>query len=167
MKFSHIAKKISNSEKVALTPEKEGSYGTADGQMISILQDILNCKYAIDNAYRSFSDRLTGPYREAVVEHWKDHAKDERQGAYDIAMKIVGMGADPMVTTTSVPQCPGNLAAFGQCLVEMELDLIKKARELIDCCGDNTSMRVLAENIVLIDTHHLDDQRRMFGYQIG
>lgn len=165
MKISRIAERVSkNRDKVALTPEKEGAYGTADGQMISILQDILNCKYAIDNAYRSFSDRLTGPYREAVTEHWKDHAKDERQGAYDIAMKIVGMGGDPMVTMVSVPQCPGNIAAFAKCLVDMELDLINKARELIECCGDNTAMRVLAENIVLIDTHHLDDLRRMFSH---
>lgn len=165
MDYRRVAKKVQ--EKVSLVAEMEGAYGTADGQMIHILQDLLNCKYAIDVAYRSFSDRIRGPYRDAVVDHWKDHAKEERQGSYDLAMKIVGMGADPIVTVVSVPQCPANIEAFGATLIHMELDLINKARELIDCCGENTSMRVLAENIVLIDTHHLDDLRRMFGNHHG
>lgn len=153
--------------RVSLTPEKEGSYGGPDGQMISLLQEILNAKYAIDMAYRSFADRTRGPWRDALVDHWYEHAKEERQSQYDIAMKIVGMNADPMVTVVTVPQCPANLDGFCAMLARMELNLIELARKLVDLSGDNTSMRVFAENLVLVDTQHLDDLRRMCKVQVG
>ena len=162
-----IAAKLASAEKVGLTVEKEGGYGTADGQIISILTDILHCKYAIENAYRSFEHRVKGPWLDSLVEHWQDHAKEERQAAYDIAMKIMGLGADAMVSMVSIPKCPGNLDAFLMILGRMELDLILKERELIECAGDNTAMKVLGENLVLVDTQHLDDLRRMGGLMVG
>ena len=160
-KLYKIAEKVLG-KKVALVPEKEGGYATADGQMISILQDILCCKYSIDVAYRSFADRVRGPWRDALVDHWREHAKEERAASYDIAMKIVGMGADPMLTNLSITPCPANVEGFAQCLADMELNLIQKTRELIECSGHNTSMKVLGENIILVDTQHLDDLRRSF-----
>lgn len=159
-----IAQKLS--EKIALTPEKEGTYSTANGQIIAILQEILCCKYAIDNAYRSFADRVTGPWRDALVDHWLEHAKEERSAAYDIAMKVEGLGGDAMITVTNVPACPPNVQAFAMCLARMELELINKCRGLIECCGDNVSMRVFAENLILVDTQHLDDLRRMFQFLV-
>lgn len=165
-KYAFIANKIS-SAKVALTPEKEGAYGAPDGQIISLLKEILCCKYSIDVAYRSFADRVRGPWRDALVEHWQDHAKEERAASYDLAMKIMGMGGDPIVHMLSVPECPANVDAFCACLADMELNLIKKTRDLIACSGDNTAIRVLAENIVLVDTQHLDDLRRMCVQMAG
>jgi len=165
--LSSLAARISNTNKVSLTPEKEGEYDSPDGEIIHILQDILNCKYAIDAAYRSFSDRVRGPWRDALVDHWYEHAKEERAAQYDIAMKIEGMGADAMVTIISVPTCPANVEAFCQVLANMELELISKQRSLLECSGSNTSMKVFAENLILVDTQHLDDLRRMFGNHIG
>lgn len=158
--YSDIALKIS-STKIALVPEKEGAYGAPDGQIISLLKDLLCCKYSIDAAYRSFADRVRGPWRDALVEHWKDHAKEERSAAYDIAMKIVGMGGDPFLHMLSIPECPANVEALCACLAQMELNLIETSRALIGCSGDNTAIRVMAENIILIDTQHLDDLKRM------
>ena len=159
--LSSIAYKLSMNDKVGLTPEKEGGYGTNDGHMINILQELLGAKYAIDSAYRSFSDRIRGPWRDSLVDHWHEHAKEERQNQYDIAMKLVGMGADPMISVITVPQCPSNLEAFCVCLAKMELEAINKSRELISLSGDNTSMKVFAENVILTDTQHLDDLRRL------
>lgn len=161
-----IAARVASS-RVALTVEKEGGYAGPDGQVISLLQEFLNAKYSIDNAYRSFADRVRGPWRDALVDHWQEHAKEERSAAYDIAMKIVGLGADPMVTVTSVPQCPGNLDAFCQVLAKMELDTIENGRKLIAMSGDNAAMKVFAENLVLVDTKHLDDLRRMSQMSVG
>jgi bacterioferritin (cytochrome b1) len=112
-------------------------------------------------AYRSFADRVKGPWRDALVAHWSEHAEEERQAAYDVAMKIVGLGADPMVTTVTVPQSTANVEGFCQVLAGMELEAIAKARSLVELSGGNTSMKVLAENLVLVDTQHLDDLRRM------
>lgn len=161
-----IASKIAT-PKVSLTPEKEGSYGGPDGQMIALLQEFLNAKYTIDIAYRSFADRIKGPWRDALVDHWYEHAKEERQAQYDIAMKIVGMGADPMVSNVDLPQCPANIEAFCQILAKLELNAIERGRQLIELSGDNTSMKVFAENLILVDTQHLDDLRRSCQVPVG
>ena len=39
--------------------------------------------------------------------------------------------------------------------------MIAKAQKVVDFSGDNTAMRVLAENMIELDMHHLDDLRRM------
>lgn len=167
MNLNKVAIRVASPERVSLTPEKEGAYGAPDGQMIALLQEYLCDKYAIDIAYRSFADRVRGPWRDALVDHWHDHAEEERKSQYDLAMKIVGMGADPMVVNISVPQCPANVESFCLTLMQMELDVIDKGRKLIELSGDNTSMKVFAENLILTDTQHADDLRRMCEMYVG
>jgi bacterioferritin (cytochrome b1) len=147
--------------RVANVPAREGQFAAPDGQMVAHLQKFLSAKYAIDAAYRSFADRVKGPWRDALVSHWQEHAKEERDNAYDLAMRIVGLGADPMQTVVQVPTCPANVFGFCKVLMEMELKAIENSRKLIALAGDNTAMKVLAENIILVDTQHLDDLRRM------
>ena len=164
--INDVAARIS-SKRVALTPSVEGGYAADGVSLIKTLMSILVCKYGIDNAYRSLADRIRGPFRDAVVEHWHEHAKEERQAAYDIAMKVVGLGGDPVITTVTTPDCGPDLGEFIQLLVNLELDLISKERQLIEESGDNTSMKVLGENLVLVDTQHLDDLRRMSYQYVG
>lgn len=162
-----IARRIANS-RVATSPQFEGELGAPLEQVVLLLSDILACKYSIDNAYRSYADRIRGPFRDAIVAHWQEHAKEEREAAYDFAMKIVGLGGDPVVMHVdyaSVAQ--PTIDQFCQELAQKELDLIAKNRELINIAGDHTSLKVLAENTILNDTQHLDDLRRMCLSYVG
>jgi len=147
--------------KQAFSPEMEGQFAVPMEQMISALCDLLSCKYAIEMAYRSFSDRVRGPWRDGLVEHWQEHAKDERQGSYDLAMKIIGLGGDPNICHIGYDPSGPDVTAFCHTLAKMELDMIAKAQKVVDYSGDNTALRVMAENIMELDTHHLDDLRRM------
>ncbi len=156
-----IAKRIAVFHDIALDAASEGAYGTDDASIISILSELLGLKYTLDMSYRSFADRVNGPWRDALVAHWQEHAKEERDSAYDIAMKIYGMGGDPTVPMLNIPEVPPYLEALCQSLIDLELLTVAKARQLIDVCGDNTSMRVFAEDIILVDTQHIDDLRRM------
>ncbi len=148
-------------------PGREGQFAAPDGQVIAHLQKFLAAKYAIDFAYRSFADRVKGPWRDALVDHWHEHAKEERQAAYDLAMKVVGLGADPLIPAVQIPLCPPNLGGFCKTLMELELKGIENGRKLIALAGDNTAMKVLGENLVLVDTQHLDDLRRMCAQMEG
>lgn len=147
--------------RIANVPAREGQFAAPDGQVVAHLQKFLNAKYAIDIAYRSFADRVKGPWRDALVDHWHTHAKEERAQAYDLAMKLVGLGADPLQTAVQVPACPANIVGLSKTLMEMELKAVENGRRLIALAGDNTAMKVLGENLVLTDTQHLDDLRRM------
>lgn len=139
---------------------QEGTLAVPSGQAIAHLNKWLAAKYRIDAAYRSYADRIKGPWRDALVEHWQKHAGEERQAAYDIAMKIVGFGGDPNVTIIEVPTASSDLASMCMILMRLELAAIEAARETMSMSGELVSLRVLAENICLADTHHLDDLRR-------
>ncbi len=149
------------SSRVAALPSKEGDLGAPEGQVIAHLQLFLSAKYAVEMAYRNFADRIRGPWRDSIVDHWHEHAQDERKSTYDLSMKVVGLGADPMQTYIQIPACTPNVDAFMQVLMQMELEAIAAGRELATLAGDNMGLRVLAENTVILDTHHLDDLRRM------
>lgn len=141
--------------------DSEGDFVVPAGQVLAHLQKWLTAKYAIDIAYRSFADRVKGPWRDGLVDHWHDHSKEERQHAYDIAMRIVGMGGDPIQTVVQVPAATANLAGFFQTLAKMELEAIQAGREAVKMAGENVGLQVMAENFVLVDTQHLDDLRRL------
>jgi bacterioferritin (cytochrome b1) len=153
--------------RIAFSPALEGNFATSVEDVIALLCDILLKKYEIDNAYRSFADRVRGPFRDALVDHWQEHAKEERTSAYDFAMKIMGLGGDPQVCPTTCSITNPTIDTFCQKLAEMELELIKMNRDLAEIAGENTALRVLAENTILQDTQHLDDLRRMSLVYVG
>lgn len=141
----------------------EGDLAVPTSQIVAHLNHWLRAKYEIDAAYRSFADRIKGPWRDALVEHWQEHAKEERGHAYDLAMKIVGFGSDPIQTAINVPMCPANLVAFGAVLIDLELKAIDAAHKTIEMSGTMRALAVMAENMMLTDTQHLDDLRRMIS----
>lgn len=134
-----------------------------DGELISSLTQYLYSKYAIEIAYRSFADRVRGPWRDALVEHWQEHAKDERDHSYAIAMKIVALGGDPLINAIQLPVTGNNVMSLYKSLISMELKAIKMGMDIIDMTGNDTALRVMIEEFIVKDSHHKDDLIRMFG----
>jgi bacterioferritin (cytochrome b1) len=135
------------------------------GELIAHLQRWLGDKYAKDAAYRSFADRVRGPWRDSLVAHWQEHAGEERQHCYDLAMRIVGLGADPIQTYVKIPTAPANDVAFFKILLSMEMSSISAAEMTIKLAGANQSLKVMAENMMLTDQQHHDDLLRMMPGQ--
>lgn len=151
---------LENDLDIQVAESPEGNLSVTDGEAIAHLQKWLLAKYAIDVAYRNFADRVRGPWRDALVDHWYEHSKEERQHAYDLTMKIIGMGADPSVTMIQVPPVTPGPEAMMATLMKMELEAISAGREAVRMAGGRQSLRVMAENFILVDTQHLDDLRR-------
>jgi len=148
--------------RVAVSPE-EGSPSVELDVIANCIMQILNLKYTLDTAYRSYVDRLSLPWRDSVYEHWKEHAEEERSMAYDLAMKLVAMGYDAPITYVNVPKVVApTLEAFAQSLTEMEKQAILLYRTVINACGESDGLRVLMEDHLMTDSQHLDDLRRMF-----
>jgi bacterioferritin (cytochrome b1) len=158
MEFKKIAQKLAAFN----DPSAEGEPGAPPGQIISLLRSYLTLKYTTDVAYRNLSDRLHGPWREAMTKHMYEHAEDERNHTYAIAMKIIGLGGDPVVQTiNAIPDSTPNLTSILTALAGLELQAIKIARGLLFLSGEDDGLRVFVEDILLKDSHHLDDLRRM------
>lgn len=156
-----IAKRIANFHKIALSPEHEGDLGSNQAAVCELLMQLLHCKYGLDIMYRSFADRLGEPWRDSLAKHWYEHAEDERKMSYDVAMKLYGMHCDPILGMIDVPKCDSAFDSLCQCLADVELQCIKLSRDILSVCGENVSLRVFIENIIVLDTHHLDDLRRI------
>ena len=140
---------------------KEGALGAPIGQVIAHLQHFLSAKYAINLSYLNFADRVKGPWRDSLVDHWHVHAKEELESAYQLSMKIVALGGDPIQTTINIPQCVASVEAFCKVLMDQELDALEAGRKLMTLAGPNTGLKVLAENTVILDSEHLSDLHRM------
>ena len=147
--------------RVANVPAAEGEFAVPVGEIIATLQTLLCAKYAIEMSYRSYADRIKGLWRDALVGHWHEHAKEERDMTYDLAMKIVGLGSDPIQTNIAIPPCTANEFAFCKCLAAQELEGIKTERKIIEMAGSNTGLMVLMESHIDLDSKHLDDLARM------
>ena len=147
-------------EATAQCPQ-EGAFAAPLGQVLAHLGKWLTAKYRIDAAYRSYADRVKGPWRDALVDHWYKHAEEERGQAYDLSMKIVALGGDPMQTVIDVPPATTSLGAFCAQLAQLELDAIENGRIAVQMAGDDAPLRVMAEQIIYVDAQHLDDLRRM------
>jgi bacterioferritin (cytochrome b1) len=161
LRAARIAQRVASSARSAGVKEsREGRFAVSAEEVARHLVKFLRAKYVIDAAYRSFADRVKGPWRDSLYAHMAEHAGEERQAAYDIAMRIVGMGGDPQVGVVAVPPCAPDVASLMRCLAELELAAVENGRELIRLAGDNTAMKVFGENLVLQDTQHLDDIRR-------
>jgi bacterioferritin (cytochrome b1) len=140
---------------------KEGNFSVPALELVDHLQKWLNAKYVIDLSYRNFADRLKGPWRDSIVDHWYKHSEQERQHAYDLTMKIVALGHDPVQTNIVIPEVPAEIDKIFCNLMEQELAAIEAGRVTVKMSGENTALKIMAENFVLIDSEHLDDLRRM------
>jgi len=142
---------------------KEGNFSCPVPDVVNHLQKWLNAKYVIDISYRNFADRIKGPWRDGLVDHWNEHAKQERAHAYDLSMKIVGLGHDPIQSSINIPNLglAPDIKEYFCNLMEQELAAIEAGRLAIKMASDNTALKVMAENFILIDSQHLDDLRRM------
>ncbi|HEY8094547.1 MAG TPA: ferritin-like domain-containing protein [Methylobacter sp.] len=163
MELQKLARRVATARisRTATDESMEGKFAAPEQQIIGHLLQWLTAKYTIEAAYRSFADRVKGPWRDSLVDHWHDHAKEERDQAYDIAMKIIGLGGDPVTTAINIPVCASSLEMFCQVLSELELKAINNGRIAVTMAGDNAPLRVFSEQIVLVDAQHLDDLRRM------
>lgn len=138
-----------------------GTLASPIDQVIFHLNKWLTAKYTIDAAYRSYADRVRGPWRDALVKHWYDHAKEERDQGYDIAMKVVALGGDPVQSIIEVPLTTPSLKTFCAKLLELEMKAIDNGLTAIKMAGDNAPIRLLAEQIIYTDSQHIDDLVRM------
>lgn len=145
---------------LVVSPE-EGLFAVPQETMLTKLQGLLRKKYTGVIMYMNYGDRIRAHFRDSIYDHFKEHIKDERAGAYDLAMKITALGGEPKGQSATVPDLNDLHQIFAQ-IILAEKELIQAERDVLKVVGENTGLKVLIENMVLVDQRHLDDARRMF-----
>ena len=144
---------------LVISPE-EGLPTVPQEKLLKMLQKVLKLKYTGMILYTNYGDRIRAHFRDAIYDHFKEHMKEERQGAYDITMKITALGGEPTPQVGQVPDTNDLHQMFGH-IIMAEKTLIQAERDVLAVCGEYTGLKVLMENMLLLDQKHLDDARRM------
>lgn len=126
-----------------------------------LLHIYLNLRYKTEMAYRNSSDRLRGPWRDSVVEHWTEHSKFQREMSYDLSMKMMAVGLDPVVGPIGA-YAPGNsIEELTLGLRALLQGLIEAGKVILALVQSDDGFRILIENQLVLDTHQLSDNLRM------
>lgn len=145
---------------------EEGMPAAPQEKLLKLLQKILKLKYGGMILYTNYGDRIRAHFRDAIYAHFQEHLKEEREGAYDLAMKITALGGEPIPQVGSVPDA-NNLHQMFMNIMVAEKELIQAERDLLAACGEYDGLRILIEGILLLDQRHLDDARRMMFCEGG
>lgn len=131
------------------------------------LLQYLNTKYELHAMYRSFADRLRGPYRDAIVSHWHEHAADQMKSAYTIAMSLISMKTEPVISFSFAHVTESDFFPMANQLLEVEAKgvefLVCALAQNLASASDRVEygLRVTLEEQLVLDRHHIDDLVRM------
>jgi len=149
---------------LAVSPE-EGLFAVPQEKVVAQCNKLLKLKYTTHLAYMNYGDRIRAHYRDAIYDHFGEHMGEERDDAYHLAMKITALGGEPTPKVGTVPDI-NDLGQIFITLLQMEKQLIQELRNLSLMAGENLSLKVMLEQMVLTDQQHADDLRRMM-FNVG
>jgi len=69
----------------AISPE-EGLPAIPQDQLLKKLEKLASLKAGAVQMYHAYADAVRAPFRDALFEHFEEHAKEERAGLYDVNM---------------------------------------------------------------------------------
>lgn len=150
---------------LAVSPE-EGLFAVPQEKVVGQCLKLLKLKYTAMLMYVNYGDRIRAHFRDSIYAHFKEHMKEERRDAYHLAMKITALGGEPTPKVATIPDLNDLHQIFVQ-ILQMEKELIQELRNLAAMAGENLSLKVMLEQMVLTDQQHADDMRRMMFCEGG
>lgn len=150
---------------LAVSPE-EGLFAVPQEKVVGQCVKLLKLKYTMMVMYINYGDRIRAHFRDAIYAHFKEHADEERQDAYHLAMKITALGGEPTPKVSTIPDI-NDLHQMFMVLLQAEKQIIQELRNLSLMSGENLSLKVMLEQMVLTDQQHADDLRRMMFCEGG
>ena len=135
---------------------------SATKELIDGLNEDLAAEYQAVIMYRTYAALVSGPSRRELREFFESEIPDELGHAATLADKIVALGGTPVTSPGAVPIVKDNKAMLETAL-KAEEDTIARyttRAELAEQCGE-VAIKVELENLIVDETNHRDDIRRM------
>lgn len=131
-------------------------------QLIDGLNLDLAAEYQAVIMYRTYASLVSGPYRQELKAFFEGEIPDELAHAAFLADKIVALGGIPTTEAAPVPVARDNRQMLQNAL-QGEVDTIERYTRRIeeaDAAGE-LSIKVQLEGLVVDESNHRDDIRRM------
>jgi len=131
-------------------------------ELIDGLNEDLAAEYQAVVMYRTYASLVTGPYRQELKAFFESEIADELGHAAFLADKVVALGGVP---TTKVPEVPivRTNREMLEVALQAEVDTIERYTRRIDQAEKigEISVKVQLEDLIVDESHHRDDIRRM------
>lgn len=131
-------------------------------ELIDGLNEDLAAEYQAVIMYRTYAALVAGPFRQDLRSFFESEVPDELGHAAFLADKIVALGGIPTTAAAAVPMAQGAREMLENAL-QAEMDTIERYTRRIqqaEALGE-LSIKVQLENLVVDESNHRDDIRRM------
>ena len=130
--------------------------------LIDGLNEDLSAEYQAIIMYRTYASLVTGPYRQELRAFFEGEIPDELGHAAFLADKIAALGGTPTVSAAPVTIAKDNREMLENAL-QAEMDTIERYTRRIQQAENagEISIKVQLENLVVDESNHRDDIRRM------
>jgi bacterioferritin len=130
--------------------------------LIDGLNQDLAAEYQAVIMYRTYASLVSGPWRQELRAFFEGEIPDELGHAAYLADKIVALGGTPTVTVGPIPLTKDNKEMLENTL-QAEIDTIERYTRRVEQAesAGEIALKVQLENMILDETTHRDDIRRM------
>lgn len=131
-------------------------------ELIDGLNEDLAAEYQAVIMYRTYAALVSGPWRQELRGFFEGEIPDELGHAAFLADKIVALGGIPAVQAAPVPLARDAREMLENAL-QAEVDTIERYTRRLqqaEACGE-ISIKVQLENLIVDESSHRDDIRRM------
>ncbi|HEU0012186.1 MAG TPA: ferritin-like domain-containing protein [Longimicrobium sp.] len=131
-------------------------------ELIDGMNEDLAAEYQAVIMYRTYASLVTGPWRQELRGFFEGEIPDELGHAAFLADKIVALGGTPVTQARPVP-IPRTSREMLENALQAEVETIERYTTRIqqaESLGE-ISIKVQLENLVVDESQHRDDIRRM------
>lgn len=131
-------------------------------ELIEGMNEDLAAEYQAVVMYRTYASLVTGPWRQELRAFFEGEIPDELGHAAFLADKIVSLGGVPTTEVQPVP-IPRTNREMLEIALQAEVDTIERYTRRIKQAEElgEISVKVQLENLVVDESQHRDDIRRM------
>jgi bacterioferritin len=130
--------------------------------LIDGLNQDLAAEYQAVMMYRTYASLVSGPYRPELRNFFEGEIPDELGHAAFLADKIVSLGGTPTTRPAEVPAADDNRRMLENALAAEEDTIARYTRRIGEAeAAGELAIKVELESLVVDETRHRDDIRRM------
>ena len=131
-------------------------------ELIEGMNEDLAAEYQAVVMYRTYASLVTGPWRQELRAFFEGEIPDELGHAAFLADKIVSLGGVPTTDVQPVP-IPRTNREMLEIALQAEVDTIERYTKRIQQAEElgEISVKVQLENLIVDESQHRDDIRRM------
>ena len=138
------------------------SKGTAKGDLLAKLNEILEMEVSGVVRYLHYSLMITGPNRIPITKFFRDRAQEAILHATIIGEKITALGGHPSLKVSSVPETKTHTVMD---ILEESLSFERQGIEMygsiLPLCQGNIALEELVRDLVRQETEHVEEVEKM------